>query len=37
MSLLTVTFDQFNVSWLNKSIHFLKKKKKPYWCKIFEQ
>ncbi len=31
----TVLFDQFNASLLNKSIHFLKKKK-SYWSQIFE-
>ncbi len=32
INVFTVTFDQFNASLLNKSINFLKKKKKKtYW------
>ncbi len=29
--IINVTFDQFNVSLLNNSIHFLKKERKSYW------
>ncbi len=30
INILPVTFDQFNASFMNKSIHFFKKKKKTY-------
>ncbi len=33
--LYTVTIDTFEVSLLNKSMNFLKKKKKKFWPKLY--